>query len=313
MKKVLLIVMMVLTFITYAQKKVNGTIYVEHPAIDVVESMQQAFVKGDSVKVTSYLTDDFKSFNGSNTNKQDKGIDKKGFINQLKFWNSNIDYLSIKRSEGAYPDALEYKDANNKDVTWVQTWDNLKGVHNKTGVALDMPIHRLFTVDKNNKIKTMITYSDSGIYNEIGESSVDRKNGTIYNHHDYINKIRLMIRAFENKDFTKAYSFYDKKAQFRNINMPIDAKSMTLDQMKDSDKKMMDEFDITSIDVVGYPDYLNYEMGNAKVVQSWWNMRMMRKSDKKKIVLPILLIDTFNDEGMIVDEIAYFSDSLMSK
>ncbi|MBG6109667.1 hypothetical protein H4V97_003019 [Flavobacterium sp. CG_23.5] len=313
MKKALLIVMMVLTFITYAQKKVNGTIYVEHPAINVVESMQQAFVKGDSVKVAGYLTDDFKSFNGSNTNKQDKGIDKKGFINQLKFWNSNIDYLSIKRSDGAYPDALEYKDANNKDVTWVQTWDNLKGVHNKTGVALDMPIHRLFTVDKNNKIKMMTTYSDSGIYNEIGESSVDRKNGTIYNHHDYINKIRLMIRAFENKDFAKAYSFYDKKAQFRNINMPIDAKSMTLDQMKDSDKKMMDEFEITSIDVVGYPDYLNYEMGNSKVVQSWWNMRMTRKSDKKNVVVPILFIDTFNDEGMIVDEMAYFSDSLMSK
>ena len=313
MKKALLIVMMVLTFITYAQKKVNGTIYVEHPAINVVESMQQAFVKGDSVKVAGYLTDDFKSFNGSNTNKQDKGIDKKGFINQLKFWNSNIDYLSIKRSEGAYPDALEYKDANNKDVTWVQTWDNLKGVHNKTGVALDMPIHRLFTVDKNNKIKMMTTYSDSGIYNEIGESSVDRKNGTIYNHHDYINKIRLMIRAFENKDFVKAYSFYDKKAQFRNINMPVDAKSMTLDQMKDTDKKMMDEFDITSIDVVGYPDYLNYEMGNSKVVQSWWNMRMTRKSDKKNVVVPILFIDTFNDEGMIVDEMAYFSDSLMSK
>lgn len=54
-------------------------------------------------------------------------MDKKGFINQLKFWNSNIDYLSIKRSEGAYPDALEYKDANNKDVTLVQTWDNQKG------------------------------------------------------------------------------------------------------------------------------------------------------------------------------------------
>ena len=305
--------MMVFTFVTYAQKKVNGTIYVEHPAINVVESMQQAFVKGDSVKVASYLTDDFKSFNGSNTNKQDKGIDKKGFINQLKFWNSNIDYLTIKRSEGAYPDALEYKDENNKDVTWVQTWDNLKGVHNKTGVALDMPIHRLFIVDKSNKIKMMTTYSDSGIYNEIGESSVDRKNGTIYNHHDYINKIRLMVRAFENKDFAKAYSFYDKKVQFRNINMPIDAKSMTLDQMKDVDKKMMDDFDITSIDVVGYPDYLNYEMGNAKVVQSWWNMRMTRKSDKKKIVVPILFIDTFSDEGMIVDEMAYFSDSLMSK
>lgn len=157
----------------------------------------------------------------------------------------------------------------------------------------------------------MTTYSDSGIYNEIGESFVERKNGTIYNHHDYSNKIRLMIRAFENKDFVKTYSFYDKKAQYKN--MPIDTKSMTLNQMKDSDKKMIEEFDITSINVVGYPDYLNYEMGNSKVVQFWWNMRMTRKSDKKKIVLPVLFIDSFNDQGMILDEIAYYSDSLINK
>jgi hypothetical protein len=28
---------------------------------------------------------------------------------------------------------------------------------------------------------------------------------------------------------------------------------------------MMQQFDITSMDVRGYPDYLNYELGDAKV------------------------------------------------
>ncbi|RTY95156.1 nuclear transport factor 2 family protein [Flavobacterium sp. GT3R68] len=314
MKRALFIVMMVWACITYGQKKVNGTIYVEHPAIIAVEAMQQAFIKGDSVKVASFLTDDFKAYYGSNTNKEDKGRDKKQFISQVRSWKNNFDYVSLKRSEGAYPDAIEYKDGKNDDVTWVQTWDHLKGIHNKTGVSLDMPIHRLFIVNnKDNKIKTMINYADPGAMEEIGNSYTERKNGVIYNNHEYINKVRLMIHAFENKDFKKAYSFYDKNAQFRSCNMAVDEKSLTLDQMKEMDKIMFEKYDITSIDVVGYPDYLNYDLGNQKVVQSWWNMRLTRKADNKKIVLPILFIDTFNDSGLIVDEIAYYSESLLAK
>lgn len=313
MKKAFLIVMMVTSFITYAQKKTNGTIYVEHPAIGVVEAMEQAFVKGDSVAVAGYLTDDFKSYNGSSTNKDDKGGDKKDFLNQLRFWKDNIDYLSIKRAPGAYPDALEYKKDNKEDVVWVQTWEQLNGMHKTTGVKIDMPFHRLFVLTKDNKIKTMINYSDSSVMREIGNSYNERKNGVIYNNHEDINKVRIMMAAFENKDYAKAYSVYDPKASFRNCNMAIDEKSMTLDQMKEMDKKMLEKYDITSIDVVGYPDYLNYELGNSKVVQSWWNMRLTRKSDQKKIVLPIFFIDTFNDEGMIVDELAYYSETLLGK
>jgi hypothetical protein len=311
MKRALLIVMMISTFITYAQKKANGTIYVDHPAINVVESMTKAFVSGDADKVASFLADDFKSFNGTDMN--DKGEDKASFLKDVKYWKDNVDYLSIKHSPGAYPDALEYLDENQKDVVWVQTWEDIKGMHKKTGVKIDMPLHQLFVVNKNNKIKSITGYSNNSVFDEVGSSSDVRKNGMIYNHHDYINKVRLMIHSFENKDYDKAYSFYDKKAKFRNINMPVDEKSMTLDQMKDNDKKLMAQFDITSIDVVGYPDYLNYEMGNQKVVQSWWNFKMTRKSDNKKIVMPILFIDTFNDDGMITDEIAYYSDKLLEK
>lgn len=311
MKKALLIVMVVFTFITYGQKKANGTIYVDHPAINLVESMTKAFVSGDVDKVASYLADDFKSFNGTDMN--DKGGDKASYLKRVKYWKDNVDYLSIKRSPGAYPDALEYTDDAQKDVVWVQTWEDMKGMHKKTGVKVDMPLHQLFVVNKNNKIKSITSYNNSSIFDEIGSSSDTRKNGMIYNHHDYINKVRLMIHSFENKDFNKSYSFYDKDAKFRSINMSPDEKSLTLDQMKDNDKKLMSQFDITSIDVVGYPDYFNYEMGNAKVVQSWWNFKITRKSDNKKIVMPILFIDTFNDDGMIVDEMAYYSDKLLEK
>lgn len=313
MRKIVLILMMISTFITYAQKKANGTIYSEHPAITAVESMMQAFINGDEKKVAGYLADDFKQFYGSNTNKDAKGGDKQNFLDDVKFWKDNFSYLSLTRSPGAYPDALEYKDGANDDVVWVQTWEHLKGVHNKTGVKLDNPMHRLFIVDKNNKIKTMINYFDRNAYREIGNSNNERKNGIIYNNHEYINKVRRMVYAYENKDFPTAYGFFDEKAEFTNSEMGFDDKPFTLTQMKEIDKKMFERFDITSIDMTGYPDYLNYELGNAKVVQSWWNIRLTRKSDKKNIVLPVFYIHNFNDEGKITSEIAYYSEKMLEK
>jgi ketosteroid isomerase-like protein len=307
MKKCILTALLVITGITYAQKKTNGTIFVEHPAIKTVEAMTQAFVSGDADKVAPYLADDFKSFSGTSTNKDDKGQDKAAFVQMVKTWKDNIDYLSITRSKGAYPDALEYKDDTMKDVVWVQTWEDIKGVHSKTGVKIDMPMHRLYTVDKNNKIKTMISYSTNKIADEIGASFADRKNGEIFNHHENINSVRKMIHAFENKDLEKAYSFYDEKALFSDENSLDINKQFTLAEQKANDKKFMDSFEITSIDQTGYPDYLHYEMDDARVVMSWWNYRLIRKSDKKAIVLPVFYIDNFDDKGKITSEMAYYN------
>jgi len=308
MKKSVIIFMMMFTIITYAQKKKNGTIYVDHPAITVVESMLEAFVEGDTVKVSGYLADDFRSFSGISTNKDQKGQSKKAFLNQVQFWKDNIDYLSIARSNGAYPDALEYKD--DEDGLWVQTWERLKGVHKKTGVKLDMPFHRLFTVNENNKIGRMINYFDRSVYTEIGRSFVERENGKIYNHHEYINKVRRMVHAFENDDMETAYSFYTDDARMRNIHMPL-GETMTLEESKENDKTFRENFEVNSIDVRGYPDYFNYGLGNAKVVQSWWNVRLTRKSDKKKIVVPLMFIHNFNDEGMITREMSYYSAKML--
>jgi hypothetical protein len=310
MRKTILAVLLAAPALIYAQKKTNGTIYIEHPAIEAVEGMTKAFVSGDDKKVASFLADDFKSFNGSNINPEDKGQDKAAFLKDVAFWKDNVDYLSITRSKGAYPDALEYTDANNKEVVWVQTWEDVKGVHNKTGVKLNMPLHRLFIVDKKNKIKTIIGYSNNTIGSEIGDSFSDRKNGEIYNHHEYINSVRKMVYAYEHKDLTKAYSYYDDKAEFYDNNM-ADNKSITFAEQKENDKKMFEKFDIVGIDVTGYPDYLHYEMGDQRVVQSWWTFRMERKADKKIISVPVFFIHNFNDKGKITSEIIYYGEKLL--
>lgn len=309
-KTVMIVVLLLLVSISYSQKKTNGTVYIDHPAIKVVEDMTKAFVAGDSVKVANYLAADFKAYNGVNTNTNDKGKDKASYLRNVKGWKDQLDYYSITRSKGAYPDAIEYSDKDQKDIVWVQTWEDLKGVHKKTGVKVDMPMHRLFVVNKDNKIKTLIEYSNTSVGDEINQSFDVRENGTIYNHHDYINIVRNMVAAFENKDYVKSYSYYDDKAKFRDINLPRET-TFTLTEQKANDLQMLKEYDINSIDVVGYPDYLHYDLENAKVVLSWWNFNLTRKKDKKVIVLPVLFMDNFNDAGKIIFETAYYSAKIL--
>ena len=310
MKRHVTIAMMIFSIVMFPQKKKNGTIYSEHPAIKVVEEMQQAFIKGDTVALASYLTDDFRAFNGMNNNPDAKGATKENVINQSKWWHKNIVYTSIARQGEAYPDVLEYKDSG----TWVQTWDFLKGVHDESGVTIDMPIHRLFVVDKDNKIKTMITYDDGWVWREYVENRRGtRTNGTIYNHHENINKVLRMMAALANADVDKAFSYFTDDAVFTNLDMKDD-ESHTVAEEKESFTNMLKDWTIDRIDVRGYPDYLEYEIGGSKVVQSWWVARMTRKSDGKKVKLPLMLIHDFNDEGMITREAGYYTaTALMEK
>ena len=313
MKQKLALVLFVVSSVTYAQKKANGTIYQDHPAINAVNAMVQAYVKGDADKVATYLADDFKAYNGVSTNPDDKGADKKSFLQSVKYWKDNTDYFSITTAKGTYPDALEYKDEKQKDVIWVQTWEEMKGVDKKTGVKLDMPMHRLFVVNKDNKIKTIVTYGNGKPFMEADDSYAERTNGTIYNHHENINTIRKMIYAFENKDYDRSYSFYDEKATFSDINSAPDKAPLTLNEQKANDKKMLAQFDLVGIDMVGYPDYLHYELNDTRVVLSWWNFRLIRKSDKKEITMPIFFVDNFDDKGKIVGEMAYYSAKLLEQ
>lgn len=312
MKKTLLVGMMLCMFITYAQKEKNGNIYMEHPAIEVVQEFTEAAVKGDTTKMASYLTDDFKGYNGTSNITDDKGIDKAAFLRNQMLYFDQLDYFSATPFPGSYPDAIEYKKDNEDDEVWVQTWTQLNGVHKTTGVKIDAAAHRLYALTKDNKIKTIITYSNGSVMDEIRSSFTDRTNGTIYNHHDNINTVRKMIYAVENNDLEKAYSFYDEGARFSDLST-ISGNGISLSEQKELDKQILDQYEITSIDMNGYPDYLHYEMGDARVVQSWWTINLMRKADKKAIALPILFIHDFNEEGKIIHEAAYYNEKLLEQ
>jgi len=311
MKKNVLIAMVFFIAITaYSQKK-NGTIYNDHPAIAIVEAMQQATIKGDVNLLNSYLSDDFKVFNGSSTNPNAKGTDKEQFMKNATWWSENIAYLSIERQDGAYPDALKYKDSN--DGLWVQTWDVMKGVHKETGSKINMPIHRLFGLDKDNKIKVMINYYNDEVFADIGRSFDTRTNGVIYDNHEYINSVKMVFAAFENGDLETAYSFFTDDARFRNSSMLPGDDAATMEDVRKRNIGFLETFEVVSIDMNGYPDYLHYDRSNMDLVQSWWTFRLIRKSDNKEIVVPAFYTHTFNKDGKIVFGTSYINDKLFDE
>ncbi len=305
MKNVFFTALMLFVAMGYSQKN-NGKVFNEHPAIDVANSMLEAFFAGDTIKLASYLAEDFTAYNGTGINKDNKGNSKEQFIKNSNFWKENLSYVSFKPTSDAYPDAIEYKDGQ----LWVQTWNHLKAMHNKTGVKIDMPTHRLFKLNDDNKIETMINYYNERVFWEIGQSFEDRKNGTIYNHHDNINSVRKMMSAFENMDLETAYSFFKEDARFNSLELP-DGETMSLEEVKERNSKFMETFEITSIDAVGYPDYLEYDMRDGRVVQSWWKFRLTRKADGKKIILPALYIHDFDEDGKIVGSSSYLSTKIL--
>ena len=307
MKKIVFMLVALITFSVSAQKKKNGTVYVDHPAIDMIESFQNAWISGDIEKAGSFLHENFKIFNATSENKEQKGSTKAQMINNMSWWYNNMDYLKIERSQGAYPDAIEYKEGNQ---LWVQTWDHLYGVNKQTGVKFDSPIHRLYLVSNDSKqILNIQEYNNANSFRRINMSwtGKDRKNGVIYINHENINTVRKAISAAENGDFDSVYANMTEDAMFNDINYD---EPRSLSELKASDEVFNSNFDIVSIDQIGYPDYLEYDLNESRTVLSWWNYKFVRKSDKKEISLRVHFVHDFNKEGKITGGSSYYNASL---
>ena len=111
MKRIITLAFATMLFLNVnAQKKANGKMYIDHPAIDLVENVMQMFVNGDE-NLANFLDNDFRSRSGVATDKSNEGSTKEEFLNQSRWWSNNFDNLSITRDSPAYPDAIEYKDS----------------------------------------------------------------------------------------------------------------------------------------------------------------------------------------------------------
>ncbi|MFB0909162.1 MAG: hypothetical protein QMB03_12995 [Spirosomataceae bacterium] len=315
MKKIIICILMILPLIGFGQKEDNGKIYIKHPAINVVDAFTKAWVAGDTTSMGNMMTSDFKAYNAVTSTPSDKGTEKAAFLRNARVWYDQLDYFSVKTMEGSYPDALEYtKAANDKRAVTVQCWDVLKGVHKTTGVKANMIMHRSYQLTKDNKISMVVSYVNPEFVNNIGSAMSVRKNGTIYNEHTNINSLRLMMAAVQNGDWEKYYGYFDPKAMFLDSNDPT-SKYYNLDKEKANDKEITALYEIKDIEQTGYPDYLEYEMGNttgkAGVLYSWWNMHLIRKSDKKEIMVPMHYQHDVNEDGRMVRLVSYYNAALL--
>ena len=106
MKTKITLLLFVASTLVFAQKKKNGTIFIEHPGIEIVNEFNKAFVEGDVEKLKSLVTEDFKwwQMNAMNT----KPLTMKNLINRSTYLSENVLGLKIEDRGSAYSDAMEY-------------------------------------------------------------------------------------------------------------------------------------------------------------------------------------------------------------
>jgi len=289
------------------KKNPNGVIYDKHPAIDVVEKFMQAFVKGDAATMTSLTTDDFKAFNAMNTNWDYKGQDLATCIRNAQNYANNYTNFSITKTEGSYPDALEYK----KDGLWVYTFNMFFAINKKSGFKIQSPYDCAFIFNaEGTKIRRMNFTMNTAMLVKNAESEQTLTNGILYKNHPNIVKVRKLVANFSLANMDGMFTDFAPNARFNDLNYAYGV-SKNIEERKKDLTPFFENIEIIGIDEIGYPDMLDHD-GPSSVVDSWWSMRLRNKKTNKKFKIALVFSHTFNDQGQIQTESAYYNGSQLA-
>ena len=305
MKKHIIYLFVLCFSLSFSQKKNNGKLYIEHPAMDVVDQFNKAFVSGDLETMKSLVSDDFRWYTLS---MREPGTLQQ-LLNRSNYLSKNVVKFDIKHYGGAYPDALEYK---KDDVLEVMTYTWMSGYDRNTGVELDMPRYVNFRINDEGKISRMNVMDDQALWTKAYQAWDTRANGVIYKDHPLVTKVRLMMRDYETQDVEKIKSNYTENTMFYDVmNSPVDEfKSLEEEFAQFND--YMEVFELVNIRESGYPDVLDYE-GNGAVVISWWEMTLRNKKSGKTNTIMQHIQHSFNEKGEIVREDYYFNPAQLPK
>ena len=305
MKKHIIYLFVLCFSLSFSQKKNNGKLYIEHPAMDVVDQFNKAFVSGDLEIMKSLVSDDFRWYTLS---MREPGTLQQ-LLNRSNYLSKNVVKFDIKHYGGAYPDALEYK---KDDVLEVMTYTWMSGYDRNTGVELDMPRYVNFRINDDGKISRMNVMDDQALWTKAYQAWDTRANGVIYKDHPLVTKVRLMMRDYETQDVEKIKSNYTENTRFYDVmNSPVDEfKSLEEEFAQFND--YMEVFELVNIRESGYPDVLDYE-GNGAVVISWWEMTLRNKKSGKTNTIMQHIQHSFNEKGEIVREDYYFNPAQLPK
>ena len=299
--------MMLFITASFSQKKANGKIYIEHPALEIAKQFDEAFVKGDLETIKSLVADDFAWRNPSMRGRRGT---LQQLLNRSNYLSKNIVNFEISHRGTAYPDVFEYKEDNSVAVK-TYTW--LTGYDKNTGVELNMPRNTNFRMTPDGKkIAWMSVMDDQLLWNKAYDAYETKKNGVIYKDHPYVTKVRLLIQAYQAMDFEKVRSMYNESTRFYDVmNSGID-EFKTLEEEFSSIDEYMNAFEIVDIRESGYPDVLDYE-GDGAVVISWWVWTFKNKKSGNIARIKQHLHHSFNENGDIVREDYYFNPASLPK
>ena len=154
MKKIILLTMGLflfgLTAFCQAEEE-NGTIYIKHAYIDVINNTAKAYLAKDNATLNSYYSDTAKFWASG----MEKNI---SMADVIKHWNGDFDkYDDIKLTAQGYPDYLHYLD---KDQKYVQSWWVWSGKSKKTGEVLTVPFVQFDQFNDDGKIDFEMNYGD---------------------------------------------------------------------------------------------------------------------------------------------------------
>jgi hypothetical protein len=152
MSKIILTTCLFLISITcFSQEEKNGTIYIKHPYIQVVNKSVKAYLEKD-VATNSKLYADTAKFWVTGMPKPIPIADA------FKNWTADFDYYdSIRVKVVGYPDYLAYVDA---DAKVVQSWWTWFGKSKKTGHNLRIDFVQFDNFNKEGKIEFESLYGD---------------------------------------------------------------------------------------------------------------------------------------------------------
>ena len=282
----------------FAQKKKNGTIYIEHPAIDVINQMYEAVNTKDSLKLASLLADDFKGYSGDEMDKDAEATTKEEFLQNVSAWQTYNRYFTLNQTDNGYPDAVEYKDETFNSVTWVYAWEKMTGIGGITGVKFNQPRHVQYGVTDKNQIVFVRIYQNQRPFIESWRSQRELKDGQIYSHHPNINTVRRAMHAIEFNDMDAFYEAFADTAQFDGLFNDWDNDPLNKEDFKALQMEFLASYTVNSFDCA-WIKYYEFD-SQRDYVQSWWRVSLTRKSDKKVTIIPVMLNHGFNDEGKIV-------------
>ena len=300
MKKLLLVFTMIFSVAVFSQKESNGKLYIEHPAIEIVNQFNEAYTSGDLDKLKELVTENFQV----RTLKDRKSNDINWILGTSNYLSKNIVDLEIKHYGGSYPDVLEYKQDGIVDV---KTYEWLTGYDKNTGLDINMPRYATYRMNaKGDKVAGLWINDDETLWQKNWDAYETTENGVIYKDHPLVSKVRLLYQSYKTGDVEKIKANYTENTIFYDVmNSEID-EFKTLEEEFAQFDEYMEVFEIVNIRESGFPDVLDYS-GDGAVVLSWADFTFKNKKSGNTKTISQHIQHWFNEKGEIVREDYYFN------